>query len=214
MPRESLLKKAKRHLSSNKIVEGALAYLKATENLLNLQDEIKKLRNENEDLRKENKDLHEEMDNLIRNFGLIHLDENMKIAHYQNIDVNIRVHLSHHHLRAKRHNENKIEILKEKYKENKLRMARWAHNLDRPSGLTIRRDSRLLLEISRLCDENQRLNQDLEIVRRFGENTIANQNVQIRNLQNQVEIYSAELSERGKIFFTNLITYDYDDLEE
>ncbi|CAG8492931.1 11857_t:CDS:2, partial [Dentiscutata heterogama] len=38
---------------------------------------------------------------------------------------------------------------------------------------------------SRLRDENQRLNKDLEIVRRFGENMIANQNAQIRNLQDR-----------------------------
>lgn len=115
MPRQSLLQKAKLQLSSNKIVEGALTYLKATEGLLfrqhrrkdiseeeykfrtdeikyfiitieklnskakNLQDEINKLRKENEELKKENKDLHEEINNLSRNFDLIHLDENNEL---------------------------------------------------------------------------------------------------------------------------------------
>ncbi|RIB15876.1 hypothetical protein C2G38_2191401 [Gigaspora rosea] len=59
----------------------------------------------------------------------------------------------------------------------------------------------------RLDQENQLLNQDLEIVRRLGDNRIASQNVQIRNLREQVEQYSAQLRERGKIFFTNLIIF-------
>ncbi|CAG8593570.1 21499_t:CDS:2, partial [Gigaspora rosea] len=49
----------------------------------------------------------------------------------------------------------------------------------------------------RLDLENQLLNQDLEIVRRLGDNRIASQNVQIRNLREQVEQYSAQLRERG-----------------
>ncbi|CAG8821096.1 45111_t:CDS:2 [Gigaspora margarita] len=59
-------------------------------------------------------------------------------------------------------------------------------------------------EISELRDDNQRLNnenlrleQDLEIVRRLGDSRIASQNVQIRNLQERVEQFSAEQRERG-----------------
>ncbi|CAG8567883.1 7100_t:CDS:2 [Racocetra fulgida] len=48
-----------------------------------------------------------------------------------------------------------------------------------------------------LDQENQLLNQDLEIVRRLGDNQIASQNGQIRNLREQVEQYSAQLRERG-----------------
>ncbi|RIB20473.1 hypothetical protein C2G38_2080726, partial [Gigaspora rosea] len=106
MPRESILQKAKRQLSSNNIVEGALTYLKATKDLLVRQhrrkeiseelykfrtDEIiyfknsieklafkvKDLQNEINKPRKENKNLHEEMNNLTRNFGLLCLDESL-----------------------------------------------------------------------------------------------------------------------------------------
>ncbi|CAG8561575.1 hypothetical protein C2G38_2212572 [Gigaspora rosea] len=48
-------------------------------------------------------------------------------------------------------------------------------------------------ENQRLDQDNQRLNQNLEIVRRVRDNWIASQNVQIRNLQERVEQYSAEL---------------------
>ncbi|KAF0405624.1 hypothetical protein F8M41_008919 [Gigaspora margarita] len=57
----------------------------------------------------------------------------------------------------------------------------------------------------RLNQDNQRLNQDLEIMARVRDNRIAAQDVQIRNLQERVEQYSAELRERGKIFLTKLI---------
>ncbi|CAG8786370.1 23983_t:CDS:2 [Gigaspora margarita] len=60
-------------------------------------------------------------------------------------------------------------------------------------------------EISELRDDNQHLNyenlrleQDLEIVRRLGNSRVASQNVEIRNLQEQVELFSAEQRERGK----------------
>ncbi|RIB29387.1 hypothetical protein C2G38_2027742 [Gigaspora rosea] len=197
MPRESLLKKAKRHLSSNKIVE-----------VKNLQDEIKKLRNENEDLRKENKDLHEEMDNLIRNFGLIHLDENMEelylfaLISRREFEETCLLNTVLFYFRKdtekfmKEFNQIPIDSVNNWLKEKVDIVNEYQKKILKFLG-----DSRLLLEISRLCDENQRLNQDLEIVRRFGENTIANQNVQIRNLQNQVEIYSAELSERACGYF-------------
>ncbi|CAG8829717.1 42659_t:CDS:2, partial [Gigaspora margarita] len=59
-------------------------------------------------------------------------------------------------------------------------------------------------EISELRNDNQRLNyenqcldRDLEIVRRLGDSRIASQNVQIRNLQERLDQYGAELSERG-----------------
>ncbi|CAG8503783.1 1244_t:CDS:2 [Racocetra persica] len=52
-------------------------------------------------------------------------------------------------------------------------------------------------EISELHDDNQRLRQDLEVRRRLGKNRIANQNVQIRNLQERVE-----QSERGMPMLT------------
>ncbi|CAG8736933.1 22096_t:CDS:2, partial [Gigaspora rosea] len=100
MPRESMLQKANRQLSSNNIVEGALTYLKATKDLLVRQhrrkeiseevykfriDEIiyfkntieklafkvKNLQNEINKPRKENKDLQEKMNNLTRNFKIL-----------------------------------------------------------------------------------------------------------------------------------------------
>ncbi|CAG8679101.1 11672_t:CDS:2 [Racocetra fulgida] len=52
-------------------------------------------------------------------------------------------------------------------------------------------------EISELHDDNQRLHQDLEIGRRLSENRTANQNIQIRNLQERVE-----QSERGMLMLT------------
>ncbi|CAG8739981.1 12641_t:CDS:2 [Cetraspora pellucida] len=54
----------------------------------NLQNEINKLRKENKDLKKENKDLHEEMNNLSRNFGLIHLDENELLGRKKQEKIN------------------------------------------------------------------------------------------------------------------------------
>ncbi|RIB29399.1 hypothetical protein C2G38_2027749 [Gigaspora rosea] len=48
-----------------------------------------------------------------------------------------------------------------------------------------------------LNQDNQRLYQDLEIVASVRDNRIATQDVQIRNLQERVEQYSAELRERG-----------------
>ncbi|CAG8763815.1 44128_t:CDS:2 [Gigaspora margarita] len=68
--------------------------------------------------------------------------------------------------------------------------------------------------ISKICDENHRFNQnnqhlyqDLEIVTKVYNNRIATQDIQIRNLQERVEQYSAELRERDKIFLTNLIIF-------
>ncbi|CAG8563489.1 35340_t:CDS:2, partial [Racocetra persica] len=109
MPCVSLLQKAICQLSCNKIVEGALTYLKATEDLLffsqhrrkdiseddykfrtdkikyfkstikQLNFKVKSLQDEINKLKKENKDLYKEMNNLSRNFGLIHLDENKEV---------------------------------------------------------------------------------------------------------------------------------------
>ncbi|RIB00900.1 hypothetical protein C2G38_2232501 [Gigaspora rosea] len=109
--------------------------------------------------------------------------------------------------------------LKEKYKESKLRMARWAHNLDRPSGLTIRsitkaiKDleftqsiaSRVITELhverGQLKDrirvlerENEQLRQDLEYERHLNESRIANMNIQINNSQNREDILREALN--------------------
>ncbi|CAG8766432.1 12518_t:CDS:2, partial [Racocetra persica] len=59
-----------------------------------------------------------------------------------------------------------------------------------------------------LRDENQCLSHNLEIVRRLDRNMIANQNVQIRNLEDRVEIYSAVLSERGMCTIPMLRKHD------